>query len=272
MKSKLYIKCFITLGLLLFLTVLMPFVNTSTVHASDTAKEKSEAYRLNLTSIIIAKGQTRVLKTYNVGDTAKISFKSDNQDIASVSDSSGVITANKVGETTVYAIIKDGNNSTSLPCSVIVGPPAISVKWTQSRIIIGLNDTNALKVILKPSNTAEDAVFDSANSSIVTISPGGRITAKSYGLTTVKAFIDLTEADGSRKCDTCTVIVTSQDNVSKLNEYFSNRPELDKLPQNELNSALSKFFNEEFDQTKSSTVVSSLDKYLNQTFDFSKLK
>lgn len=268
MKKKLFSRCFITLGLLLFFTVLLTFApfNAATVQASETGKEKSEAYRLNLTSIILAKGKSISLKTYNVGDNAKISFKSDNQEIASVSDS-GIITANKVGDTVITVVIKDGTNAASLSCAVTVGPSAISVKWTQSRVIIGVDDTYSLKVILKPSNTAEDAVYDSDNSSVVTITPGGRITAKAYGLTRLKAYIDATEEDGSKKHDTCIVIVTSKDNVTKLDDYFSNHTELDSLSQSDLNSALSKFFNEDFDQTKSAAVVGSLDKYLKETFN-----
>ena len=264
MKKNFFGKCFITLGLLLFLTVLIPFIpfSTATVQASEIGKEKSEASRLNLTSIILAKGKSIALKTYNVGNNAKISFKSDDQEIASVSDS-GFITANKVGSTVITVIIKDGANTTSLTCDVTVGPSAISVKWTQSRIIIGIEDTYSLNVILKPSNTAEDAVYESENTSIVTVSPGGRITAKGYGLTKVNAFIDATEADGSKKHDTCIVIVTTKESVSKLEDYY----ELGKISQSDLDAALSKFFNENFDSKKPDSLESSLDKFLKETFN-----
>ncbi len=268
MKKNFFGKCFITLGLLLFFTVLIPFIpfRTATVKASEIGKEKSEASRLNLTSVILAKGKSIALKTYNVGNNAKISFKSDDQEIASVSDS-GFITANKVGSTVITVIIKDGANTTSLTCDVTVGPSAISVKWTQSRIIIGIEDTYSLNVILKPSNTAEDAVFESENTSIVTVSPGGRITAKAYGLTKVNAYIDATEADGSKKRDTCIVIVTTKDSVSKLEDYYKTSSELGKISQSDLDNALSKFFNENLDPKKIDSLDSNLDKFLKETFN-----
>ncbi|MDD3174659.1 MAG: Ig-like domain-containing protein, partial [Herbinix sp.] len=257
MKKKLLCNCFIMLGLLLFFTVFLPniSINTATAQAAETEKEKSEAYRLNLTSVVLAKGKSIPLKTYNVGENAKIIFKSDDQEIASVSDN-GLITANKVGDTVITVVIKEGTNATSLDCKVTVGPSAISVRWTQSRIIIGIDNVDTLKVIIKPSNTVETAVYDSAKQSIVTISPGGRITAKNYGLTYLYAYIDANESDGSQKNDVCTVIVTSQENVSKLENYFSEHTELNKIADSDLSTALYKFFNQEFDQTKSSALVS----------------
>jgi hypothetical protein len=267
MNKKFLCKCFITLGLLLFFTVSLPYLPGSQASAQTTVtdKGKSDAYKLNLTDIILAKGKQISLKTYNVGDNAKIGFKSDDQEIASVSDS-GVVTACKVGETLITVVIKDGTNATSLSCKVIVGPTAISVKWTQKLVILGINNVDSLNVILKPSNTAEDAKFSSSTPDIVSIRPGGHITANAYGLVSLKAEIDATEADGTKKCDYCTVIVTTENNVSKLETYFSEHTELNKVPEADLLKELSNFFNKEGDPA-SSSLITNLDKYLNQVLD-----
>lgn len=268
MKKNFICKCLLKLGLLLFLTVLMPFFpnNVTTAQAGEVEKEKVENYRLSIQNLVLAKGKTFILKTYNVGDSAKIYFKTDDQAIASVSDE-GIITANNLGNTIVTVVIKDGANSASLTCDVTVGPPAISVRWTQSIVIIGKGKVDTLRVILKPSNAAEDAKFKSDNEATVYISPYGRITGNEYGLTRLNAYIDATDDNGLKKFDTCTVIVTSEDNVSKLENYFSDHPELDQIAKKDFLDALAKFFNEEFDQTKSTGLISSLDRYLNKVFD-----
>jgi hypothetical protein len=267
MKKNFLGKCFITLGLLLFFTLLVPClpVFTVTAQASSSEKDKSDNYRLNLKSVFIAKGKSFTLKAYNVGDNAKVHFKSDDEEIASV-NGDGVVIANKLGTTNINVIIKDGSDSTNLTCEVNVGPPAVSVKWTQSRVIIGLDNSDTLKVILKPSNTAEDARFSSKKDEIVSISPGGRITANKYGLTYLFAVIDETDSDGRQKYDTCAVIVVSQDNVSQLEDYFREHTELNRISEADLNSALYKYFNDEPDRASSSNLVSNLNRYLDKEF------
>jgi Bacterial Ig-like domain (group 2). len=268
MKKRIFTKCFILLGLLLFFTLLFPYFPSglSTVQAAETGKEKSKNYQLNLSSVILAKGKTISLNIYNLGVNAKITYKSDDKDVASVSDN-GIITGNKVGDTVITVVIKDGTDATSLTCNVTVGPAAISVKWTQSRVIIGINNTNSLDVILKPSNTGESATYDSSDPGIVSVSPGGRITANDYGLASINAYIDALDDSGVQKRDTCTVIATSQDNVSKLEKYFSDHTELDSIPVSDLNTALKKFFNTSDKPGSSSTLISDLDKYLKKSFD-----
>lgn len=268
MKIKILRKCLIMLGLLLFFSVFMPLLpfQSATVQAAETVKDKSELYRLSLNNVTIAKGKTQILRTYNVGENAKIYFKSSDEEIASVSND-GVITAKKVGVTVITVTIKDGADLSSLTCNVTVGPAAVSVKCTQSIIVMAVDSVDFLKVILKPSNTVETAKFTSLNSSVASISPGGRISAKSYGLTEVKAYIDDIGSDGLQKYDSCTVIVTSEENVTKLENYFSEHPELDQIPEEALMVALDQFFNQEFDQTSSSTLINSLDRYLSNLFD-----
>lgn len=269
MKKKVLYKYLIMFGLFLFLTALVPFLpgSTVTVQAADTGKEKSDGSRLNVSKISIAKGQTYTLRTYNVGEKATIYFKSGDEEIASVKDD-GLISAKKVGTTVITVTIKDGSVSTSLTCDVLVGPAAVSVKWTQSIVFLSVDSISQLDVIRKPNNTVEDAKLTSMNSDIVSITPGGRASAKAYGYAELRAYINDTDSNGLQKYDSCGVIVTSLDNVSKLEDYFNEHTELNQISNKDLLSALDKFFNSEYDQTSSTDLINSLNRYLTTKFTF----
>lgn len=268
-------KLIISLGLLLFFTLLIPqgpdYVRT--VQAANLDKENKVAdYRLNLRNITLVIDKSFTLKAYNLGENAKVSFKSNDSEIASVNDD-GTITANKVGSTVITVTIRDGNNPVPLTCEVTVGPPAFSVRFTKSRIILGLDKSDLLKVILKPTNTAEVAKFSTYNAEIATISPGGKVTAKKLGLTHLFAQIDTKETIGFNKFATCTLIVTNPEDVTPLETYFNEHPELDQLPASALYDALIEFFNgtSEKEAMASSisagSLVESFDKFLNEKFD-----
>jgi uncharacterized protein YjdB len=268
MKNKLLCKCLITFGFLLFFTLLLPF---TAAKASSIDPEKDNGYRLNLKSITLVKGKSFTLKAYNLGENARLLFKSDDAEIASVSED-GTITANKVGDTVITATVKDGATVTNLTCAVTVGLPAFSVKITKSRIVMGINNTDFLNVILKPSNTVENARFSSKDSSIASVSTGGRITAKNYGLTYVFAEIEATGSDGRPKFSRSTVIVTSQTDAPLIDAYFNDHPELDYVNEDDLNKALDEFFNTMYDSTSSASQVNSLNRYLDDKFKLADLK
>lgn len=280
MKKKYLCKCFITLGLLLFITLLLPLTSykVATAQAASIDKEKIDSYRLNVKSITLVKGKSFALKVYNAGENAKITFKSDDAEVASVSDD-GTISANKVGATVVTATIKEGSDKTPITCDVTVGPAAISVKWTKERVIVGLNNDDVLKVILKPDNTTEVARFSSYDSSIAAVSAGARISAKKIGMTYLFAEIDATNLDGSRKFAVCTVFVTNSKDAPLLEEYFSNHPELNRISGNDLNKALGDFFNGgaaeaavTADGASDSALIKALDSYLESTFKLSEIR
>lgn len=263
MKKKLLCKCLITFGFLLFFTFLLPFTSAKATTTSNE-NEKND-YRLNLKSITLVKDKSYTLKVYNSGDD-KVLFKSSDVEIASVSED-GVITANKVGTTVVTATVIDGANKIPLTCDVTVGLPAFSVKLTKSRVVLGLDGTDFLNVILKPSNTVENARFSSKDSSIVSVSPAGRLTAKKYGLTYVFAMIEASYSDGTPKYSRCAVIVTSPTDAPILDAYFSNHPELDYISEDDLTKALDEYFNTKYDPNSSTSLDKSLNRYLDDKFN-----
>ncbi len=280
MKKIKLCKCLITLGLILFITLLLPLTSyhVVTAQAASIEKEVKDSYRLNLKSVTLVKGKSFNLKVYNLGTNSKVSFKSDDAEVASVSDD-GTITANKVGATIVTVTIKDGIDKTPLTCDVTVGPAAISVKWTQERAFVGTGNEDILKVIIKPDNTTEVARFSSYDSSIATVSSGGRLTAKKVGMTYLFAEIDATNLDGTRKFAVCTVFVTSPKDVPKLQEYFSTHSELNRIPSYDLNKALDEFFNGgsaeaavTAEDATESALIKALDSFLEEKFKLSEIR
>ncbi len=272
MKNKL-VKIFTVLGLSLLFTICLPNINGTNVEvaqASSTERYVASDSRLNISSVPIVRGKTFTLKVYNLNSTAKVSYKSDNSEIASV-NSDGLITANNVGTTTITVTVRDGSQTVDLTCNVTVGPPAFSVTMTRSRIILGPEDVSQLRVIMKPSNTVEDAKFSSYDSSIASLSTGGRITARQLGFTYLFAEIDALSYNGYRKFATCSLIVT--DYPSEVKAYFDEHPEVELLPLDELTVALGEFFGNEAKNNSSNTKSSSnalinrLDKFLNERFD-----
>lgn len=280
MKKKFISKCFITLGLLLFFTLLTQVITPFGVKiakANSTDKEKNVDIRL-LKNITLVRGKTFTLRVYNLKDSTNVSFKSNDPEIASVKED-GTVTANRVGTTVITVTVKDGSTTTPLTCDITVGPPAFSVRITKSRIILGQDKSDMLKVILKPSNTAEDARFSSFDSTIASVSSGGRVTAKSIGLTYIFAQIDAEDSNGKQKFATCTVIVTNPEDATPLEDYFNERTELNLIPEAELNKALEEFFNGKSGETSAlattssnKTLVETLNQFLNRRFDLKSLR
>ncbi len=280
MKKKVISRVLLFFGLFLFLALFLPDLTPSGVsmaQANSIEKDKSPDYRLYLSKLTLSRGKTFTLKVSNLSENAKVSFKSTDTEIASVNEN-GTITAKTVGFVTITATIKD-ELTTILTCDVTVGPPAFSVKMTKSRVIIGVNQSDNLSVILKPSNTTENAIFSSRNSSVASISTGGRFSGANVGLTYLFAEIDALNHDGERKFARCTAIVVNPDDVLPLESYFNERPELNLLAESELTSALQEFFNNATVATASAekddttlSLVDSLHQFLNTKFDLVALR
>lgn len=288
MKKKAIIRLIVFLGFFLFSTLLLPTFNpnsSSIAYASNVEKDKSPDYRLYLKTMNIIRGNTHAIRIHNLGENSKVSYKSADTEIASVNDD-GIITAKNVGTTTITVTIRDGGKTpTTLTGEVKVGPPAFSVKVTKSRIILGVNQSEVVNVILKPSNTIENAVFSTGDKGIATVSTGGRVTGVSEGLTFMFAVIDALNHDGNKKFAACTVIVVHPDDVSPLETYFSEHPELNLISETDLLTAIDEFFKTRAEENNSSTAstsaknaestdsfVDSFDKFLGSKFDLGALR
>lgn len=212
MKQNL-IKCVITLGLLFFFTVCFPIPyvgNVIAVRASGL-EESQPDIKLNVKTKSIVKDSTYTLKIYNMDEHHKSTYKTNATSIATV-DEKGVITAVDFGTAIITVTIKDGLKTVStLECEVTVGPPALSVKLTKSEITLTVGRKTTLTAILKAINTVEEAKFSSNDSTIASVSVGGRVTAKSVGVTYIFASIE------NGKYDLCKVTVIEENNQTDLN-------------------------------------------------------
>lgn len=223
MKNFILKKCLLALGLYLFFTVIIPipiagnsvFAQASSVDNVDV-KEQSPI-KLNVSSKSLVKDTTYDLKIYNLLDCHKVSYKTDTASVATVNDK-GTITAVDYGTAIITVTVKDGFKTiASLECNVTVGPPAISIILTKTDVNLSIGEKTTLTAILKPNNTVEEAKFSSNNPTIAGVSIGGRITAKTAGVTYVFASI------GNGKYDMCKVTVIEKDtNTSTSNAKGAN--------------------------------------------------
>lgn len=246
MYNNLLRKFFIFFALIFLFTFLPQIIpsSVSIARASEIDKEKNSEYRLNIAKKSLNVGESFTLRVFPADKDTEISFKSDNSDIVTINED-GRFIANKVGSTILTATIKRGIISIPLSCDVTVGPPAFSLKMTRSIIILGKDQSDLLDVIIKPANTTENAMFISNDSTIASISSGGRITAKKVGMIHVFAFILATDSNGNRKNASCSVIVSAPDDAVLINDYLANHSELSLISKPDLSNALFEFFNSE---------------------------
>lgn len=179
------------------------FYPVSTVRANAESAEPSTEQQLNITSLALVKDSTYRLNVYNLSSRQKIFYKSSASSVVQV-NKEGLLTACKYGTATITATVKEGLKTiATLQCDVIVGPAAVSIKFTEDCITLSVGDKYFLSPILKPNNTVETPIYTSSDPDIVIVNSNGRIIAKEVGQAEIKASIS-----GDDKSDTCKVIVT----------------------------------------------------------------
>lgn len=186
MKLNHYTKGFFIFGLILFLGVSFPFSKVTTTQA---LANETQDIKLNVSSQTIIKGKSFSIYVYNLSEGQTATFVSSSPAIASVNEA-GIVTANLVGTTTILVTITEGEeNIIILPCEIQVGPPAISVQFSRLELSMTIGQKLTLERIIQPLNTVETAKFSSQDTSIATVSAGGRVTAKTEGSTYIFAQI-----------------------------------------------------------------------------------
>lgn len=205
MKKSFFNKCFLTLGLILFLSMVpFPMAGNNIVASAAEVYDIQSDIKLNVKSIALVKDTSYELKVYNISDGQKVTFKTNNSDVAEVNEN-GNISAKDFGSALITVTVKDRNKTiTSLDCVVTVGPSAFSIKLTKSEITLSVGRKTNLTAILKPNNTVEEAKFSSNDPAIASVSIGGKVTAKEPGVTYVFASID------NGKFDLCKITVVEK--------------------------------------------------------------
>lgn len=179
---------------------------------SLTVKAKADSdIKLNVTEVSIAKDETFRLRAYNVPSTARILYRSGDPGVAYV-DARGYITGISNGECKVTATVIDkGSPIATLSCNVLIGPAAISIKFTKTELVLETGKRKTIKYILSPLNTVERPVFYSMDKVVASVTSIGRVRAKNAGVTKVFAFL-------KNDCTAeCTVYVLDEETY---NEYL----------------------------------------------------
>ena len=187
MKHKCLRKGIITLCLMLCFSIISPFLFAAPL----TAYAAEAEIKLNVKAKTIVKGKQYALKVYNLTENQTVSFKSEDDSIATV-NANGVVTAVSVGTTKITVTIanKETKENSTLQCDIIVGPPAISIQFSRVNYELTIGQRVFIEKILQPLNTVEEAKFLSFDKNIATVSTGGFITARNVGTTFIVAQID----------------------------------------------------------------------------------
>ena len=186
MRLKNYLKVFFIFGLILFQGVSAPLSHQMVTAYADETQE----IKLNVNSQTIVKGKSFPIYVYNLSEEQTVSYVSSAPAIVSV-DEYGIVTGNLVGTATILVTVTEGENTVALlSCDIKVGPPAISVQFSKVELTMTIGQKLTLERMVQPLNTVETAKFSSYDREIASVSAGGRITAKSEGVTYIFAQID----------------------------------------------------------------------------------
>ncbi len=164
---------------------------------------------INPTSATIFVGDTQnfTATVYPTNATNKgVVWSVSNQSIATI-DQNGVLTGKAAGYVTVYVTTMDGNKTACASVTVQAAPTKVtSVSLCPTSLSMETGDTYQLTATVLPTNAANKAVtWTSSNTSIVTVSSTGLLTAKAPG----NAVVTVTTADGGYTA-TCQVTVTAK--------------------------------------------------------------
>lgn len=196
---------------------------------SKADKTKSDTIKLNVKQKVQEVSAAKTIKLY-VGKSKAINptympekavfdrwgYKNYNSKIISVSKD-GVITAKKIGKTTITVKAYDGFKNGSdawTKISVEVRPRYVSSIVPESKKVeMGVGGKLLLSPKVSPSSaTNKDLSFKTSNSKVATVSSNDIITARSRGTAT----ITITAKDGSKKSTTIKVQVNDTVNVKSV--------------------------------------------------------
>ena len=222
MTKSIIKKSMLVLSFMFFFVLFLPITGHElTVYAKEavasvtdeatnpSAKEILPEIKLNVKSKDIVKGKSYTLKVYNTTAAQTITYKSSDETIACITDK-GIVKGIEIGSAAITVIVKEENKTVAtLQCEINVGVPAICIRFTKSDVLMVVGQKTTLKYLIAPYYTVEVALFTSLDSEIASISTGGRISAKTVGVTNCYALID----NGYSKCK---VTVISEEIYNEL--------------------------------------------------------
>jgi hypothetical protein len=175
-------------GTLIF--TLMAVSLTSCAAESDELNAKQQNVQeiaMSPASITIKEGESTTIgarvSKWNASAGRTITWESSDPDIASIS-SSGVLYANKIGETDITASA-GGKTGTCHITVVSSRVPADSVKLDVKQLRVTNGATGALSATIYPSGSTDQRAWSSSNEKVATVDATGIVTGKSNGYSTI---------------------------------------------------------------------------------------
>lgn len=192
------------IAVLLILCLL--FCNVVTVFATATS------LRMNVSSVTVQPSGTYQLTAIVTPSSTRLSWKSDNPNVATV-NANGVVTGKNAGTAKITCTANDGSGL-SASCIVTVAKMISSISLSASSITIYTGSSQTVTASISPADaTTKDLLWSSSNTDVATVSDG-IITGKSAGT----AVITCIAKDGSKKSAKCTVTVKQGVTSIQLNK------------------------------------------------------
>ena len=136
-------------------------------------------------------------------DNQKLKWTSGNATVASVDETTGIITANKVGDAVITATATDGSN-VSASTTVHVTPLSASSLSITKELTLLYSHSQQLEVSILPEQTDNKSLeWSSDNEGVATVDKNGVVTGVNAGT----AYITAKTTDGSNLSANCKVTV-----------------------------------------------------------------
>lgn len=175
-------------ALLLSLLMVISLLPTTRLTVEAATKPKLAK---NSSNIVI--GGTSKIKVKNLSKGAKITYKSANKSIATVSKQ-GNIKGIRNGTTKITVSVKENSKATKLTYKVTVKKPKLS----KSKLSLILGKTAKLSVKNKPKNAKY--TWQSSNPKVATVNKNGNIVTKAKGTATIKTEVKTTKKTYNLSC------------------------------------------------------------------------
>lgn len=185
------------------ITVEVSYGNTSSYDTCYVSVEESVSIQLSESSVSMTVGDSRSLSATKTPNDATVSWSSSDDSVVSVS-SSGKVTAVGSGTATVTAKATKGNKSVSASCRIAVEDANVSISLSETSLSMATDDTKSLSAYTTPGDAS--VTWSSSDSSIVTVSSSGMVSAVGAGAATITA----TAQKGSKSATASCQVTVSQ--------------------------------------------------------------
>ncbi len=166
-------------------TITVKTFNGKTATCKVTVKKAPTKISLNKTSITLGVGEKfDFSSTVNSGAASyKRTYTTSSSSVASITSSGGLVTAKKVGTTTIKVKTFNGKTAT---CKVTVKKAPTSVKLNKTSITLKVGQTFDLNSTVNSGAASYKTTYSSSKSSVASVkSAGGLVTAKKAGTATI---------------------------------------------------------------------------------------